>query len=103
MILFGGVAFVWLTALLIRSMHHYLGIPFDLSLMLSDTRVQTAISILWTLIGMAGMLFASRREIRSLWIAAAGLVGVGVFRDDVDHASDGIWSASYPFSSSAAC
>jgi uncharacterized membrane protein len=43
--------------------------------MLGDTRVQTAISILWTIIGMAAMLFASRRLIRPAWIAGAALVG----------------------------
>ena len=72
----GVLAFVWLTALLIRSLHHYLAIRFDLSVMLVDSRVQSAISILWTLIGMAGMLFASRRLLRTLWIAGAALIGV---------------------------
>ena len=72
----GGLAFVWLTAVLTRSMHHYLDIRFDLSVMLADTRVQTAISILWTVIGMGAMLFASRRMLRPLWIAGAALVGV---------------------------
>ncbi len=76
LILLGALAFAWLTAVLMRSLHHYLAIPFDLSILLGDTRVQTAISILWTLIGMAGMLFASRQAVRSLWIAAAGLVGI---------------------------
>jgi uncharacterized membrane protein len=57
-------------------MHHYMDIPFDLSTMLGDTRVQTAISILWTAIGMAAMLFASRRLVRPAWIAGAALVGV---------------------------
>ncbi len=80
LILLGALVFAWLTALLMRSMHHYLDIRFDLSILLGDTRVQTAISILWTLIGMAGMLFASRRAIRSLWIVAAGLVGVVLFK-----------------------
>jgi len=76
LILLGALIFVWLTAVLLRSMHHFAGIRFDLSTLLADTRVQTSISILWTLIGMGAMLFASRRALRSLWIAAAGLVGV---------------------------
>jgi uncharacterized membrane protein len=71
-----GLGFVWLTAVLTRSMHHYLDIRFDLSVLLADTRVQTAISILWTVIGMTAMLFASRRLLRPLWIAGAALVGV---------------------------
>jgi len=76
MILVAALVFIWLTAVLIRSMHHFLEIRFDLGDLLEDTRVQTAISILWTLIGMAAMLFASRRAIRILWIVGAALVGV---------------------------
>ena len=75
-IILAGLCFIWLTAVLIRSMHHYLDIPFDLSAMSVDTRVQSAISILWTLIGMGAMLFASRRQLRPLWIVGAALVGV---------------------------
>jgi uncharacterized membrane protein len=65
-----------LTAVLIRSMHHFLDIRFELSVMSHDTRVQTAISILWTVIGMGAMLFAARRHTRTLWIIGAVLVGI---------------------------
>ena len=69
-------SFVWLTAVLTRSLHHYLDIPFELSTLLGDTRVQSAISILWTVIGMAAMLLASRWLLRQPWVVGAGLVGV---------------------------
>ena len=75
-IILGALVFVWITALLIRSLHHYLGIAFEARVILPDTSVQTAISILWTLIGIGAMWFASRRSLRTLWITAAGLVGV---------------------------
>ncbi len=71
-----GFAFIWITAVLIRSLHHYMSIPFDLSSMATDTRVQTAISILWTVIGMVVMLLASRRLLRKAWIAGAALIGI---------------------------
>ncbi len=72
----GGLAFVWLSAVLIRSLHHYMEIPFDLTAMAQDTRVQTALSILWTIIGMLAMLFAAKRALRPLWIAGAILITV---------------------------
>jgi uncharacterized membrane protein len=75
-ILLGSLIFIWLSAVLIRSMHHYMAIPFDLSSMAVDTRVQTALSILWTIIGMLAMLFASRRMQRPMWIAGAILIAV---------------------------
>jgi hypothetical protein len=74
--LLAGFAFIWLTAVLIRSLHFYLDIPFDLSEMATDSRVQTAISILWTIIGMAAMLVSSRKQVRSAWIIGAALIGV---------------------------
>ena len=75
-IILAGLCFIWLTAVLMRSMHHYLDIRFDLSAMSVDTRVQSAISILWTVIGMGAMLIASRRGLRSIWIVGSALVAV---------------------------
>jgi uncharacterized membrane protein len=75
-VILAGLCFIWLSAVLIRSMHHFLDIRFDLSAMSVDTRVQSAISILWTVIGMGAMLVASRRKLRSIWIIGAALVGI---------------------------
>ena len=75
-VLIAALVFLWLTALLIRSLHHALDIRFDLDILLGDTRVQTAISILWTIIGIAAMWFAAQRARRQLWIAGALLVGI---------------------------
>ena len=72
----GGLAFIWLSTLFLRSMHHYMGIPFDIERMLLDNAVQTGLSILWTLIGMLAILYSSRKSMRTLWIAGAILVGI---------------------------
>ena len=72
----GGLAFIWISALYLRSMHHYLSIKFNLELMLLNDQIQTGLSILWTLIGMAAILFASKKSLRKLWIAGAILVGI---------------------------
>lgn len=72
----GGLAFIWLSALLLRSMHHYADIPFDISSMLMNVKIHTALSILWTVLGMFTMLVAAKKQIRALWIAAAVLVVV---------------------------
>ncbi len=72
----GAIAFVWLSAVLMRSIHHYMDVPYQMSALLDSAKVQTALSILWTAIGMAGMLLASKRSLRPLWIAAAALIGV---------------------------
>jgi uncharacterized membrane protein len=76
LILLGGLIFIWLSGVLLRTMHHYADIPFELWRMSGDARVQTALSILWTIIGMLAMLVASRRTIRPVWIAGSILIAV---------------------------
>ncbi|MEM8497723.1 MAG: DUF2339 domain-containing protein [Pseudomonadota bacterium] len=76
MIAIGAIAFIWLSAVLMRSIHHFLDVPYQLSALMDSAKVQTALSILWTAIGMAGMLLASKRSLRPLWIASAVLIGV---------------------------
>ena len=76
LIILGGLIFIWLSAVLLRSMHHYADIPFNLLKMFQDTQIQTGLSILWTVIGMLSMLFASRKMMRPVWIAGAVLIAV---------------------------
>ncbi|MCZ6724149.1 MAG: DUF2339 domain-containing protein [Gammaproteobacteria bacterium] len=76
LILLGGLIFIWLSGALLRSMHHYTDIPFDLLSMSRDAKIQTALSILWTIIGMLSMLIASRRRLRPVWIAGSVLIAV---------------------------
>jgi len=76
LIIFGCLLFIWLSGVLLRSMHHYAHIPFNLIDMLRDTKIQTALSILWTVIGMLAMLLASRKMMRSVWIAGAVLIAL---------------------------
>ena len=76
LIILAGLIFIWLSAVLLRSMHHYANIPFNLFEMFKNTQIQTALSILWTVIGMAAMLLASRRMMRPVWISGAVLIAV---------------------------
>lgn len=75
-ILLGALVFIWLSAVLLRSVHHYANIPLELSAMLSNNLVQTGLSILWALIGMLSVLFAAKKLIRPLWIAGTVLIGI---------------------------
>ncbi len=76
----GGLIFIWISTLYLRSMHHYMPIQFSIEHMLLNARIQTGLSILWTLIGMAAILFASRKSMRTLWITGAVLVGIVVVK-----------------------
>lgn len=76
--LFGGTAFIWANGVLLRTLHHWAGVPFRLDLMLRSVLVQTAFSIFWTVLALAAMAFATRRSLRALWFAGAALMTVVV-------------------------
>jgi uncharacterized membrane protein len=78
--LFAAGAFFWANAILLRTLHHWAGLPFALQPMLSSPLVQSAFSILWTLIALAVMIVATRRHLRLAWIAGAALMGMVVVK-----------------------
>jgi uncharacterized membrane protein len=72
----GAAAFVWLNGMLLRSLHHYAGVPFRLEAMLRSDLVQAAFSLFWSLLALATMVLAARRGVRTLWFVGAVLFGV---------------------------
>jgi uncharacterized membrane protein len=77
-VLFGAGAFIWVNAILLRTLHHWAGLPFALGPMLSSQLVQASFSILWMLLAMGAMVFATRCAVRALWVTGAALMGVVV-------------------------
>jgi uncharacterized membrane protein len=71
-----ALTFVWLNAVLLRTLHHWAGVPFDLEGMLRSTLVQTSLSIFWTVLALATMLLATRFASRIAWLTGASLLGV---------------------------
>jgi uncharacterized membrane protein len=81
LIALAGVAgFVWINAILLRSLHYWADVPFVLSVMLSSRLVQAAFAILWMLIAMGSMVIATQRAWRALWITGAALMGAVVVK-----------------------
>jgi uncharacterized membrane protein len=75
-----AAAFVWINAVLLRTLHHWADVPFDASAMLESTLVQTSLSIFWTLLALTTMLLATRRASRFAWLAGAALLAVVVVK-----------------------
>jgi uncharacterized membrane protein len=71
-----ALMFVWLNAILLRTLHHWADIPFDFDAMFRATLVQTALTIFWTVLALAAMLAATRRGVRVVWIVGASLMAV---------------------------
>jgi uncharacterized membrane protein len=79
-VVLGVTYFFWLNGVLCRAIHQYLGIPFDFSTMFSAVEVQVGLSIFWSVLGIAIMIFASKKLLRWLWITGASLLGLVVVK-----------------------
>lgn len=76
----GGLTFVFITALLLRSLHHWADIPYRLRPLFESFLVQASLSVYWTLAGMGLMLLATRLARRTLWLVGSALLGVVVIK-----------------------
>jgi uncharacterized membrane protein len=68
--------FALLTTLLLRVIHHYVGVDYEPGALMRSTLVQAALSIFWGLIALTGMVAGARLGLRVVWFAAAVLLGV---------------------------
>jgi len=74
------LGFVWLNAMLLRTLHHWAGIPYEHQAMLDSTLVQSALSIFWALLALTTMLIATRARARVVWLSGAALLVVVVVK-----------------------
>lgn len=72
--LLAGAGFVWLNLVLLRAIHHYGGVAYDLTSLWNSGVVQMALSILWTVCALVVMNFSRRVQERYWWIAGAVLL-----------------------------
>jgi uncharacterized membrane protein len=73
-----ALAFLWLNAVALRTLHHEVGIPWALDALWDATLVQVVLSLLWTTIALAAMVVANRVAARSGWVAGAALLAIVV-------------------------
>lgn len=76
----GLSTFLWLNGMLLRSLHHWAGVPFDFDVMMHSTLVQAAFSLFWALLALSLMLTATRRHRRPLWWTGGGLMALVVIK-----------------------
>ncbi len=70
----GATAFFWLNGVLLRTLHHWAGVPFDFEVMMASTLVQAALSLFWAVIALCLMLFATGRGLRLIWMIGGALM-----------------------------
>jgi uncharacterized membrane protein len=77
-LLAGASLFALLTAMVMRTAHHWGGVPYRLDALLDSMLVQAGLSIVWTLIALPLMVLGNRRAQRELWLIGAALIAVVV-------------------------
>ncbi len=71
---------LWLSAVVVRTAHHWTGVPFSFPALFGLGALQTALTIFWTAFALPLMLVAARRGRRSVWLLGAGLLAFAVLK-----------------------
>ena len=71
-----GLGFIWLNAVLLRTLHQWFGVPLGIDRIIASTLVQTSLSIFWATLALITMLIAARQRRRIVWMVGAGLLAV---------------------------
>lgn len=75
-----ALVFLWLNAVLLRTLHHWAFIPYRFDPLMRSMLVQAALSIFWSVLALACMLYATRSGRRSIWVMGAVLMAVVVVK-----------------------
>ncbi|MBL0949842.1 MAG: DUF2339 domain-containing protein, partial [Pseudomonas sp.] len=70
--------FALLTVMVMRTAHHWGGVAWSSPALFDSMLVQAGLSIVWTLIALALMLFGHLRARRELWLVGAALIALVV-------------------------
>jgi uncharacterized membrane protein len=90
-------AFAFVTAATLRGVHHFGNVPWDENIG-SSMVAQTALTVVWSVLGVVGWVAGSRRGNRALWLAGAALMGVVLAKlllVDRTHLGSGFGIASF--------
>jgi uncharacterized membrane protein len=77
-IIAGLMGFTLLNGILLRTLHHWIGTPFQWTAIFDYPVVQMSFTFLWAISAFILMLLAHKRAQRILWIVGAALMGLVV-------------------------
>lgn len=72
------MGFTLLNGVLLRTLHHWVGTPFEWASIFTNSTVQMSFTFLWGVTAFALMLLAHKRAQRQIWIVGAALMGLVV-------------------------
>ncbi|MBA1230908.1 DUF2339 domain-containing protein [Pseudomonas viridiflava] len=76
----GASLFALVTAMVMRTAHHWADVPWNTEDLFESMRVQAGLSIVWTLMALALMIGGHLRGNRQVWLGGAALIGVVVIK-----------------------
>jgi len=78
--LLGVLIFAWFNGTLLRTIHHYAGVPHRYDALMESLLVQAALSLFWSILGVTLMTIAARIARRALWFVGVALMGAVVVK-----------------------
>ncbi|MGK5014167.1 DUF2339 domain-containing protein [Janthinobacterium sp. HLS12-2] len=72
--------YVWFNLMLLRTVSHYLGVPYTFDAMLASQFVQAMLSLVWSITALLLMRHAARHQRRQQWGMGAMLLGLVVLK-----------------------
>ncbi|MCP3979482.1 MAG: DUF2339 domain-containing protein [bacterium] len=74
------IGFLLVTASVVRTVHHWGGVPFDFESLFSSVEVQATLSLFWGVLGLVAMIAGASWPRRDVWFAGAALMAVVVVK-----------------------
>ncbi|MBU0631865.1 DUF2339 domain-containing protein [bacterium] len=78
--LIAGAGMVFIGLFWARFVHYYGDVSYNFNSLQANGLFQTGISILYTLVALAVIIYSKHKQTRSLWIAGATLLGLVIFK-----------------------
>jgi uncharacterized membrane protein len=75
-----GGAFIVLNGIVLRTVHHWLDVRWQVDAMIASKPLEAALTLTWTAAALGLMVTATRRGVRSVWLAGAGLLAAAVVK-----------------------
>jgi uncharacterized membrane protein len=66
--------------MVLRTCHHWAGVSWNEDALFASTLTQAALSVAWSIVGVALMMLGHKRVQRAVWIVGAALLGVVVLK-----------------------
>ncbi|MBL0727103.1 DUF2339 domain-containing protein [Piscinibacter sp. HJYY11] len=76
----GATAFALYTGMVLRTCHHWAGVPWESGALMDSTLTQAALSVAWAIVGVALMMLGHKRVERAVWVVGAALLAVVVLK-----------------------